>query len=63
MLFKLSKLNSNLALTLGYVNPALTSSTQSLYHENDQLYRFVLSILQYFYFVYTYIMFGQIFNF
>ena len=63
MLFKLSKLNSNLALTLGYVNPALTSSTQSLYHKNDQLYRFVLSILQYFYFVYTYIMFGQIFNF
>ena len=63
MLFKLSKLNSNLALTLSYVNPALTSSTQSLYHKNDQLYRFVLSILQYFYFVYTYIMFGQIFNF
>ena len=63
MLFKLSKLNSNLALTLGYVNPALNSAAQSLYHKNDQLYRFVLSILQYFYFVYTYIMFGQIFNF
>ena len=63
MLFKLSKLNSNLALTLGYVNPALNSAAQILYHKNDQLYRFVLSILQYFYFVYTYIMFGQIFNF
>ena len=63
MLFKLSKLNSNLALTLGYVNPALNSSAEGLYHKNDQLYRFVLSILQYFYFVYTYIMFGQIFNF
>ena len=37
--------------------------TQSLYHKNDQLYRFVLSILQYFYFVDTYMMFGQIFNF
>ena len=26
MLFKLSKLNSNLALTLGYLNPALNNS-------------------------------------
>ena len=26
MLFKLSNLNSNLALTLGYVNPALNDS-------------------------------------
>ena len=28
MLFKLSKLNSNLALTLGYLNPALNNSAQ-----------------------------------
>ena len=28
MLFKLSNLNSNLALTLGYVNPALNNSAQ-----------------------------------
>ena len=28
MLFKLSNLNSNLALTLGYLNPALNNSTQ-----------------------------------
>ena len=27
MLFKLSNLNSNLALTLGYLNPALNNST------------------------------------
>ena len=26
MLFKVSNLNSNLALTLGYLNPALTNS-------------------------------------
>ena len=26
MLFKLSNLNSNLALTLGYINPALNNS-------------------------------------
>ena len=30
MLFKLSNLNSNLALTLGYLNPALNNSAQSL---------------------------------
>ena len=28
MLFKLSNLNSNLALTLGYLNPALNNSVQ-----------------------------------
>ena len=28
MLFKLSNLNSNLALTLGYLNPALNNSSQ-----------------------------------
>ena len=28
MLFKLSNLNSNLALTLGYLNPALNNSAQ-----------------------------------
>ena len=30
MLFKLSNLNSNLALTLGYLNPALNNSAQGL---------------------------------
>ena len=29
MLFKLSNLNSNLALTLGYLNPALNNSAQN----------------------------------
>ena len=29
MLFKLSNLNSNLALTLGYLNPALNNSADS----------------------------------
>ena len=29
MLFKLSNLNSNLALTLGYLNPALNNSALS----------------------------------
>ena len=29
MLFKLSNLNSNPALTLGYLNPALNNSAQS----------------------------------
>ena len=28
MLFKLSNLNSNLALTLGYLNPALNNSVR-----------------------------------
>ena len=28
MLFKLSNLNSNIALTLGYLNPALNNSAQ-----------------------------------
>ena len=30
MLFKLSNLNSNLALTLGYLNPALNNSAPEL---------------------------------
>ena len=30
MLFKLSNLNSNLALTLGYLNPALNSLAQGV---------------------------------
>ena len=29
MLFKLSNLNSNLALTVGYLNPALNNSAQN----------------------------------
>ena len=32
MLFKLSNLNSNLALTLGYLNPALNNSAQIIIH-------------------------------
>ena len=32
MLFKLSNLNSNLALTLGYLNPALNNSAQGNKH-------------------------------
>ena len=31
MLFKLSNLNSNLALTLGYLNPALNNSALGAY--------------------------------
>ena len=31
MLFKLSNLNSNLALTLGYLNPALNNSAEALF--------------------------------
>ena len=31
MLFKLSNLNSNLALTLGYLNPALNNSAQGFF--------------------------------
>ena len=30
MLFKVSNLNSNLALTLGYLNPALNNSAQGI---------------------------------
>ena len=30
MLFKLSNLNSNLALTLGYLNPVLNNSAQEI---------------------------------
>ena len=33
MLFKLSNLNSNLALTLGYLNPALNNSAQNIFAE------------------------------
>ena len=35
MLFKLSNLNSNLALTLGYLNPALNNSALSSWVENE----------------------------
>ena len=31
MLFKLSNLNSNLALTLGHLNPALNNSAEALF--------------------------------
>ena len=36
MLFKLSNLNSNLALTLGYLNPALNNS--ALDHNNRRIF-------------------------
>ena len=35
MLFKLSNLNSNLALTLGYLNPALNNSALRSWVENE----------------------------
>ena len=35
MLFKLSYLNSNLALTLGYLNPALKNSAQVFKYQID----------------------------
>ena len=40
MLFKLSNLNSNLALTLGYLNPALNNSALCGSHlqSQNQLY-------------------------
>ena len=38
MLFKLSNLNSNLALTLGYLNPALNNSAPGV--KDAQSYRF-----------------------
>ena len=34
MLFKLSNLNSNLALTLGYINPASNNSARKFIHES-----------------------------
>ena len=37
MLFKLSNLNSNLALTLGYLNPALNNSAQAFTQNSKDL--------------------------
>ena len=37
MLFKLSNLNSNLALTLGYLNPALNNSALIIIVLNDRV--------------------------
>jgi len=52
MLFKLSNLNSNLALTLGYLNPALNNSAlfdhiQPTYDNNPEFnyYLRILTIL------------------
>ena len=36
MIFKLSNLDSNLALTLGYLNPALTAQVQSAWAINQR---------------------------
>ena len=36
MLFKLSNLNSNLALTLGYLNPALNNTALQLYKQRSE---------------------------
>ena len=38
MLFKLSNLNSSLALTLGYLNPALNNSAQKLKIKQSKYY-------------------------
>ena len=35
MLSELSYLNSNIALTLGYLNPALNNSAQDYVHQDD----------------------------
>ena len=39
MLFKLSNLNSNLALTLGYLNPALNNSALTFEKHGNELDR------------------------
>ena len=36
MLFKLSNLNSNLALTVGYLNPALNNTALQLYKQRGR---------------------------
>ena len=45
MLFKLSKLNSNLALTLGYLNPALNYlallSNQAFWLQQLYIFKFI----------------------
>ena len=40
MLFKLSNLNSNLALTLGYLNPTLNNSAQICFVLHTELGNF-----------------------
>ena len=40
MLFKLSNLNSNLALTLGYLNPPLNNSAQTCFVLHTELGNF-----------------------
>ena len=44
MLFKLSNLNSNLALTLGYLNPALNNSAL-IFIERVRVNRSVMNLL------------------
>ena len=44
MLFKLSNLNSNLALTLGYFNPALNNSVQMV--KSSQVTKFMSELMQ-----------------
>ena len=44
MLFKLSNLNSNLALTLGYLNPALNNSAQVSTTQGENWYVFQFKI-------------------
>jgi len=39
MIFKLSYLNSNLALTLGYLNPALNNSAQGFKWGREEISR------------------------
>ena len=46
MLFKLSNLNSTLALTLGYLNPALNNSTQISHYQADNAIGFLLILIR-----------------
>ena len=46
MHFKLSNLTSNLALTLGYLNPALKNSAQDSKNNNDQWLTGASSLVQ-----------------
>ena len=46
MLFKLSNLNSNLALTLGYLNPALNNSAQISHYQADNAIGFLLILIR-----------------
>ena len=46
MLFKLSNLNSNPALTLGYLNPALNNSTQVYKDSKELIIGFIIPLIK-----------------